>query len=381
MSARPNGFGVARLRRPARLRPVPTSPREPAGRSSAPNPPEAPLALIESEKRLRAILDTAVEGIITIDERGVIDSVNPATERIFGYTAAEMVGRNISMLMPEPYRSGHDSYIGAYLKTGRRKIIGIGREVVGLRKNGTSFPMDLSVSEVRIGERRLFTGMVRDITDRRRLEKEVLEATAREQRRIGQDLHDGLGQQLAGIALMSNALAQSLQATAPAHAPQAAKIAAHIRNAIQHTRSLSRGLAPVELNGTGLMAALGQLAQNVQSMSGIECVFRADAPVIIEDNNAATHLFRIAQEAVNNAVKHSGARRIDVLLTALPERVILAIHDDGRGFPAQPGATGSGLRIMQYRAGVLGASLAIQRPDTGGTSVVCSIHCGSNTGT
>jgi two-component system sensor kinase FixL len=356
---------VARGRRRATLRAVPTPP-----------PPShaTPSALAESEKRLRAILDTAVEGIVTIDERGIIDSVNPATERIFGYTAAELVGRNISMLMPEPYRSGHDGYLKAYLQTGQRKIIGIGREVVGLRKNGTVFPMDLSVSEVRLGERRLFTGMIRDITDRRRLEKEVLEAAAREQRRIGQDLHDGLGQQLAGVALMSNALAQALETAAPAHAPQAAKIAAHIRDAIQHTRGLARGLAPVELSGSGLMTALGQLAHNIQSMSGIECVFRADAPVLIEDNNVATHLFRIAQEAVTNAVKHSGARRIDIALTALPERVILTIHDDGRGFPARPAATGSGLRIMQYRAGVLGASLAIQRPDAGGTSVVCSIH-------
>jgi two-component system, LuxR family, sensor kinase FixL len=332
-------------------------------------------ALLESEKRLRAILDTAVEGIVTIDERGLIDSVNPATERIFGYPAAELLGRNVSVLMPEPYRREHDGYLGAYLKTGQAKIIGIGREVVGRRKDGTVFPMDLSVSEVRLGERRLFTGMIRDITDRRRLEKEVLEAAAREQRRIGQDLHDGLGQQLAGLGLMSNALAQSLEAVSPAHAAQAARIAAHIREAIQHTRSLSHGLAPVELSGTGLMSALRQLARNIQSMSGIECVFRCEPPVLLEDNTAATHLFRIAQEAMNNAVKHAGARRIDVVLSGLPERILLGVHDDGRGIPAQPPRhAGSGLRIMQYRAGVLGASLAVQRLERGGTSVVCSLH-------
>jgi PAS domain S-box-containing protein len=338
--------------------------------------PQAALeALIESEKRLRAILDTAVEGIITIDERGAVDSINPAAERIFGYTAAEVVGRNISMLMPEPFRSAHDHYIQNYLRTGQARIIGIGREVIGLRKDGRTFPMDLSVSEVRIGPRRLFTGMVRDISERRQLEKEVLEATAREQRRIGQDLHDGLGQQLAGIALMSNALAQALESISPSHAAQAARIAAHIREAIETTRNLSRGLAPVELSGTGLASALRQLAHNTQAMTGIECVFRCEHPVLIEDNLAATHLFRIAQEAVNNAVKHARARRIDIVLNGLPERILLAVHDDGRGLPPNAArAGGSGLRIMQYRAGVLGASLAVQRADQGGTSVVCSLH-------
>src|SRR5947199_6221321 len=136
---------------------------------------QARTALRDSEERLRAILDTAVEGIITIDERGIIESVNPAAETIFGYTAAELVGKNVSLLMPPPFREAHDAYLGNYLRTGQAKIIGIGREVVGRRKDGTDFPMDLSVSEVRLADRRLFTGFVRDITDRKRLEREILD--------------------------------------------------------------------------------------------------------------------------------------------------------------------------------------------------------------
>jgi chemotaxis family two-component system sensor kinase Cph1 len=133
----------------------------------------ASIALTESEQRMRAILDTAVEGIITINERGVVDLINPAAEKIFGYRAEEVIGQNVSMLMPLPYSAEHDRYLGNYHNTGEARIIGIGREVVGRRKDGTVFPMDLSVSEVRLPNRRLFTGFVRDISERKRAEKQL----------------------------------------------------------------------------------------------------------------------------------------------------------------------------------------------------------------
>ncbi|MGE5504076.1 MAG: PAS domain S-box protein, partial [Actinomycetota bacterium] len=129
--------------------------------------------LRESEMRNRAILEAAVDGIITIDETGIIHSANAAAERIFGYRTAELIGRNVSMLMPEPDRSGHDGYLRNYLDTGRPRIIGIGREVVGLRKDGTTFPMDLAVGEGVVDGRRIFAGMVRDITDRRAVEESL----------------------------------------------------------------------------------------------------------------------------------------------------------------------------------------------------------------
>ncbi|MFQ5971092.1 MAG: PAS domain S-box protein, partial [Alphaproteobacteria bacterium] len=130
-----------------------------------------PQSPIESETKLRAILDTAVDAIITIDETGTIEDVNPAVEGIFGYAASELLGRNVDMLMPEPYRSEHSRYIANYLRTGKKKIIGIGREVVGQRKDGSIFPMELGVSELRVSGRRLFTGMVRDVSARKRAEE------------------------------------------------------------------------------------------------------------------------------------------------------------------------------------------------------------------
>jgi two-component system, sensor histidine kinase len=128
------------------------------------------LRLLETEARSAAIVDAAVDGIITINERGHVESMNRAAESIFGYAAAEVMGRNVSMLMPQPYRSEHDSYLGNYISTGQARIIGIGREVVGQRKDGTTFPMDLAVGESRLAGRRIFAGIIRDITQRKQTE-------------------------------------------------------------------------------------------------------------------------------------------------------------------------------------------------------------------
>src|SRR5712691_7404454 len=137
---------------------------------------QAEAVLRDSEARTHAILQTAVDGIITIDDRGIVESFNPAAERLFGYTAAEVIGQNISMLMPSPYREEHDGYIARYLQTGEQKIIGIGREVRGQRRDGTTFPMALAVSEVRLDGSRMFTGIVHDLTARVQAEEALRRA-------------------------------------------------------------------------------------------------------------------------------------------------------------------------------------------------------------
>ncbi|MGZ3181967.1 MAG: sensor histidine kinase [Telluria sp.] len=127
--------------------------------------------LLDSETRMRAIFETAVDAIITIDERGTVERMNPAAERIFGWKELEVAGNNVSMLMPSPDREAHDGYLAHYLSTGEKRIIGKGREVKGLRKDGSVFPMDLAVAEMKLGDRRMFTGLVRDITERKRAEE------------------------------------------------------------------------------------------------------------------------------------------------------------------------------------------------------------------
>ena len=136
-------------------------------------PPGEPL--IRSDTRLRAVLEAAVDGIISMDERGVIQTFNPAAERLFGYAEQEVIGQNVKILMPPPYRQEHDGYLARYLATGEKRIIGIGREALGQRKDGTTFPMDLSVAEARLEKERIFVGIIRDITERKRAEETLLQ--------------------------------------------------------------------------------------------------------------------------------------------------------------------------------------------------------------
>jgi two-component system, LuxR family, sensor kinase FixL len=334
---------------------------------------EARSALRDREARLRAILETAVEGIITIDERGIIESFNKSAEIIFGYKAREVIGRNVSVLMPSPHREDHNSYINNYRRTGHAKIIGIGREVVGRRKDGTNFPMDLSVSEVRLAGRCIFTGFVRDITDRKRLEKEILEISEREQRRIGHDLHDGLCQHLAGIELMSQVLERKLAGRSKVGAAKIGEISNNVRDAISHTRSLARGLSPVTLESEGLMSALQELASNTRNIFRVACSFNCDGIVEVHDHAAATNLFRIAQEAVSNAIKHGRAKQISIDLERNGGRITLQVSDNGVGFPAKSlYENGMGLRIMQSRVGMIGGTLAFGRTTGGGVTLTCS---------
>ena len=331
-------------------------------------------AVRDREARLRAILQTAVEGIITIDEHGIIESVNAAAERIFGYSANEIIGNNVSLLMPSPHAEAHDSYIESYLRTGRAKIIGIGREVAGRRKDGTIFPMELSVSEVTLADGRMFTGIIRDITARKQLEREILEISDREQRRIGQDLHDGLCQHLAGIEIMSQVLAKKIAPKSKAHATQVMEIANHVRDAITQTRSLARGLSPVTIESEGLTSALIELATNTEKFFRVRCRCEFDDSVAIFDHAVATHLFRIAQEAVSNAVKHGHAQQIVITLRKSAGRITLDISDNGNGLRKKPAnQKGMGLRIMQSRASMIGGTMAIESNALGGVSVTCAV--------
>ncbi len=324
-------------------------------------------------RQLHAILDTAVEGIIVIDDRGTIETFNRAAQRMFGYASGEVIGRNISMLMPEPYRANHDQYLANYLRTGQAKIIGIGREAIGKTKEGTTFPIELAVSEVRVGPRRTFTGIVRDISERKQLEREILEASEREQRKIGHDLHDGLCQELAGIAFLVQSMQQKLQAGGPCEAAHAARVTELLQDAVRHTRDLSHGLYPVEPQPNGLSVALQALAANTTDAFKITCTFRSPQPVEMHDAATATHVYRIAQEAVRDAVRHGKASKIVIELTRKGTEIELKIWDNGISL-SQDGRFREDkvLWMMEHRARVIGAKLNVQQ-HRGGVQIKCAI--------
>lgn len=207
---------------------------------------------------------------------------------------------------------------------------------------------------------------------RKRLEKEILEISEREQTRIGRELHDSLGQQLTGIAIMGKVLQQRLASQLPEEAERAGELSQLISRAIDETRQLSRGLHPVAMDENGLMMALQSLAGTTQSISGISCSFQCGSPVPVGDASTAVHLYRIAQEAISNAIRHGNARQISIELTANHNRATLSIANDGRSFPKRlPRKRGMGLQVMGYRAEVIGGILNVQRGPTGGTRVTC----------
>jgi len=216
-------------------------------------------------------------------------------------------------------------------------------------------------------------GIAEDVTERKQLEKGILEISEREQDRFGRDLHDGLCQHLVGIAFASNLLEQKLAEAKRVEAAEAHEIAELLDQAITQARHLARGLYPVKLERESLGLALQELAGNVSKLLHITCLLEYPAPVIVGDRDAALHLYRIAQEAVTNALKHSQARRITIQLLSDAEQIHLRVIDDGQGLAAnKKTSTGIGLQVMTSRARLLGGAFRMESHRDGGTVISCS---------
>ena len=215
--------------------------------------------------------------------------------------------------------------------------------------------------------------LTREIGERERLEKEILEISEREQRRIGHDLHDGLCQHLTATAMAGQVLGQKLAARSLAEAADAGELVRLIEDGIAMTRDMAHGIAPLEMESEGLVTALGALATNVGRMFKVACTLECDSPPPIEDAGTATHLYRIAQEAVHNALRHGKPRQIVMSLSRVRERAQLSIEDDGTGLPENwQSGRGLGTRIMAHRATMIGGELSIEPSPTGGTLVTCT---------
>ena len=230
------------------------------------------------------------------------------------------------------------------------------------------------VHELSVAFAAMATRLAEREAERVRLERVILETSEREQQRIGQDLHDGLGQQLTAASLAMNGLITTIESAAPALVPQAESLGRQLRESIAEVRGLSHGLAPVALEDEGLTHALHELAEATTRNTAVRCVFDSPQPVRVPDAALAGHLYRIAQEAVNNALKHAAAREIRLALERRGDMLVLEVEDDGEGLPDTSAAGGGiGIRVMHHRAKLVGGRIEIGSPPAGGTRVACYI--------
>ncbi|HUW51571.1 MAG TPA: PAS domain S-box protein [Sulfuricella sp.] len=328
----------------------------------------------QTEDKLRRqaqIIDQTHDSVITSDLDGIITFWNNGARQMFGYSAEETLGRHISMLDTQSQQ--HDNRHQAFLQLFDQGIYET--KIMRRKKSGETVYIHLILTLLKDtnNENIGIVGYSMDITERKRLEQQIIEISEEEQKRIGQELHDGLGQHLTGVAFLGKALEQKLAARSLPEVADAAEIVNFLNQAITQTRVLARGLFPVELENNGLMSALEQLASGINKLFGIACIFRCINPILVHDRLTAINLYRIAQEAVANAAKHSKASNILIELAVDGDRTNLTITDNGTGLDPHREHQGMGLHIMQYRANMLGATLSIRGAVGGGTEVRVSL--------
>ena len=317
-------------------------------------------SLLRADALLRVLSDL----LFVVSREGVILEchVPPANDLLL--TAENLVGKRIADLLPAALAEVAMENILKAAETGEAHTF----------CSQYFLPGRVRELEVRLAStgRLEVLALVRDVTDRKLLEKEILDIANQEQMRIGQDLHDGLGQHLTGITFLTRALEKKLGARALPEAAEAAEIVQLVIQALSQTRNLARGIFPVELESTGLVPALRELASTVEELFGISCLVDCPEDVMISSHSLANHLFRLAQEAVNNSIKHGKARQVIIGLHDQDGRVELSIRDDGVGLPRDGiKMKGLGLRIMSYRAQKIGAVFGIESPESSGTVVTC----------
>lgn len=328
----------------------------------------------ESERRkATALLDSVMQNVPVIvgrlDDRGRVTEARGMGLAAAGFQPEAMLGEELSSMHPGAREAVREALAGG---SSSCTLSGRGRDA--------EWHIELFLlPDGAPGGGATFFG--RDVTERRWLERRLLTLTDAEQQRIGADLHDGLGQQLTGLSCLAAALRDRLRTMAPDQAAQADLISRLANDSVAQSRALARGLCPVQLANAGLVIALEELAAQSRTLHGIDCTFRVSGRHPQCDHLAAMHVYRIAQEAIHNAVRHGRAKSVEITLTSRRGQHRLLIVDDGSGFDStlQRRAAGAGLRLMSYRAAMVGGALALESRPGAGTRISCHFSSYSNT--
>ncbi len=330
--------------------------------------------LLKTTQQLRQLAEHIADAfwMRNVDDTKMV-YVSPAYEKIWGRSCRELYlspGAWLAAIHPEDRERVEQAILRKQAAGEYNQEYRIVRPDATLRWiRDRAFPIrDGSGKVVRI------VGIAEDITERRRLEREILEISDREQARMGQDLHDSLCQKLVSLAFDNDSLGQKLESRAVPEADAARQMGALLDDAITEARALSRGLFPVQLETDGLAVALRQLAATVSLRFHVDCRLECPQSVFVRDNAVATHLYRIAQEAVNNAIKHGQPGAILIQLTETAGRLELKVSDDGVGISLPANSGGMGLHTMEYRASTIGGSLSVGKGRDCGTVVSCLLR-------
>lgn len=329
-------------------------------------------ALEEERNVASAILESIGTLVVVLDPRMRIVRFNRVCQETTGYAFADVRSRFIWDLMTLPEQAERFRHALEEVQEGRPVQ---DFEIAWERRDGERRLISWSLTVLRgaKAEPQYYIAAGTDVTVRKRLETAVLEVSGREQRRIGQDLHDGLGQLLTGIAFMSKVQEQRLAEDGAPEAAEASKIVRLVNEAIHKARELSRGLMPGLAEPNGLMCSLEQMAHEIEEVFGVACRLHWEPPLLIHDAAVSSHLYHIAQEAASNAIKHGKATRLDIDLGGRHSSGVLIVRDNGFGFegpglsPAPADRTGMGLEIMRHRARMVGGSLDISSAPQGVT--------------
>ncbi|MDB5326429.1 MAG: multi-sensor signal transduction histidine kinase [Phycisphaerales bacterium] len=319
--------------------------------------------LLRSQEQLDVLVNRAADqAFFMLDQNGRVASWNSGAQRLLGYAAEAIVGQSVAVIWPTVRPK---AFAQAATFDDQTWVV---------RADGRSLWASVVLTPVQdeLSDAHGYALSLRDLSERRDLERDLLDIAEREQQRIGHDLHDGLGQELTGISMLSVALADELRGDGSPTGEHANQVADLIQEAIRHTRDLARGLVPVDLEDEGLASALGRLAERVGRLPGVVCTFETSGK---PSTDAATnvHLYRVAQEAINNALRHGHAKSLSVLLHCSERKLSLSVADDGVGFSPDDAPAGMGLRLMQYRARTIRATLDIRPAASGGTIVTCEL--------